>query len=313
MKDFVKKIAPPGYEKPNRRKLYDVVSTLGMITSGDALAVLRNFFPFLADRKALKAHGKALSIPRYSNDTDDDYRVRVATAMLYIRQRGTRGFFRNAFSQRFSGREYRIIEEFLHLTVKVLDMSESDRAWLYEFLEAELDPNILISLVDWFRWVEKLEAREDLAIDLNSFFYDSWNWGVTYSGELRHDHGEDLFFNGVLAYDGGQDLTGDRAKSGTWTGRKSEDLLYSDVMPMDGRNRYCGEFETISDKGNYPAVYGQGEDDELSISLGAVFEDKTVLIVSYASAVPMDGGYCFGENRECFASDELVLNIGGVR
>lgn len=312
MKNLIKKIAPPGYEKSNRRKLYDIVSKLGVLTSDDSIKVLRNFFPYLADKKALAAHGKALSIPRYSNDTDESYRLRVATALLYVKERGTRGFFKNAFAQRFEGRNTDIIEEFLHLTVKVLDMSEKDRAWLYEFLEAELDPNILIALVDWFQWVERIESEESLNIDLASSYIDAWYWGVTYSGEILYDHGEELYFDGVLAYDGSQDLSAIRAKEGTWTGENAQDIYFSGLIPMNGTYTHQGEFCFSVDKGSGVATYGQNGNDELVISLGSVLFDKSVLLASYASAIPMDGSFLYGENDECFASDELVLNIGGI-
>ncbi len=273
MKEFIKRIAPPGLEKPNRKRVFDFIARLGQIAADDALKDLRNFFPFLADRKALAAHGKALSIPRYSNDTDELYRQRVATAMYFIKQRGTRGFFKTAIAQRFENRGFEIIEEFLHLTVKILDMTEKDRAWLYEFLEAELDPNILINLVDWFRWVERIESEDEFSVSLYQRLVEAWDYGLTLDGRVLLDHGESLLLNGKIKLEGTQDLKGYRGKKGTWTGFRYEDLKLTGFAVLNGEYNLSALIKLPAEKRDEAVTLGSGTScDELVITINKVKE-----------------------------------------
>lgn len=309
MKKLLNRIAPPGLEKTNLGRLYKVIAELGITAADDATRVLRNFFPFLADPKALAAHGKALSIPRYSNDTDESYRKRVATAMFYIRQRGTRGFFKAAISQRFEGRGFELIEEFLHLTVKILDMTEKDRAWLYEFLEAELDPNILIALVDWFKWVERFEMQESFAVKALPYLLDAWDWGLTLDGQILLDHGQHVSLDGSFLLDGGEGLDGVKAVSGTWTGARSLDFFLTGAMPLDGREDLDGEILVACEKGEGSASLSGGTDDLLVIGIKAGISDAVLMVASLDGWMSLDGGYLLGEEAGVFAGEDFEINV----
>lgn len=309
MRNLLKKIAPPGLEKTNLGRLYKIIASLGTTAADDATKVLRNFFPYLADKKALAAHGKALSIPRYSNDTDDSYRKRVATALFYIKQRGTRGFFKAAIAQRFENRGFELIEEFLHLTVKVLDMTEADRAWLYEFLEAELDPNILIALVDWFKWVERFEMQEELALTVLPAFLDAWNWGLTLDGQILLDHGKTVTLDGSFLLDGKGDLDGTEAVAGTWTGYRSLDFLLMGSMPLDGRANLDGEILVPVEKGEGAATLSGGTDDYLVIGIRTSPEDAVLMTAKLDGWMALDGEYSLGEEEGVFAGEAFEINI----
>lgn len=309
MRNLLKKIAPPGVEKTNLGRLYKVIAELGTSAADDATRVFRNFFPYLSDSKALAAHGKALSIPRYSNDTDESYRKRVATALFYIRQRGTRGFFKTAISQRFESRGFELIEEFMHLTVKVLDMTEADRAWLYEFLEAELDPNILIALVDWFKWVERFEMQEDLALAALPSFLDVWHWGLTLDGQILLDHGSVVLLDGSFLLDGGEELDGVQAVAGTWTGKRSLDFLLSGMMPLDGREDLDAEILVEVEKGEGVAMLSGGSDDILIIAINAGLSDAVLMVARLDGWMLLDGGHLLGEEAGVFAGEDFEINI----
>lgn len=309
MKNLLTKMAPPGIEKTNLGRLYKVIADLGIAAADDATKVLRNFFPFLADSKALAAHGKALSIPRYSNDTDESYRKRVATAMFYIRQRGTRGFFKTAISQRFEGRGFELIEEFMHLTVKILDMTEKDRAWLYEFLEAELDPNILIALVDWFKWVERFEMQESFAIEAVPYLFDAWNWGLTLDGQILLDHGRGVSLDGSFLLDGGEELDGVKAVAGTWTGSRSVDFLLSGSVPLDGREDLDAEILVEVEKGEGAATLSGGTDDFLVIGIKAGLSDAVLMVARLDGWMPLDGEHLLGEEPGVFAGEDFEMNV----
>lgn len=309
MRNLLKRIAPPGVEKINLGRLYKVIAELGTSAADDATRVFRNFFPYLSDSKALAAHGKALSIPRYSNDTDESYRKRVATALFYIRQRGTRGFFKTAISQRFESRGFELIEEFMHLTVKVLDMTEADRAWLYEFLEAELDPNILIALVDWFKWVERFEMQEDLALAALPSFLDVWHWGLTLDGQILLDHGSVVLLDGSFLLDGGEELDGVQAVAGTWTGKRSLDFLLSGMMPLDGREDLDAEILVEVEKGEGVAMLSGGSDDILIIGINAGLSDAVLMVARLDGWMLLDGGRLLGEEAGVFAGEDFEINI----
>lgn len=227
MKELIKKIMPPGYEKQNRRKLYNVIGRLGDLSAADSVKVLRDFFPYLADEETLKEHAEALSIPRYASDTDEAFRRRVATAAFYIFRKGTRDFFRSAMAQRFPGRNYEFIEDFLHLQIRMQDMTEEDRAWINEFFNAELDPNILLGFIHEYLWEEAFgEASDDLeySATLGNESEDEWKGGgFRYNGAALFDHGR------VMNYDGEETYSGNRKYwvypvLGTWTDKAPEEI-----------------------------------------------------------------------------------------
>jgi hypothetical protein len=83
MKELIEKINPPWLLKPNRGALF---ATLGMVfdlVKQDADKSFNAHFPYLADTVKLYQHGRALSIPRFAYDTDEEYRNRVAAAAFY--------------------------------------------------------------------------------------------------------------------------------------------------------------------------------------------------------------------------------------
>ncbi len=266
MKNLVKNINPPGYEKTNRGRLFRIIQRLGDIAASDALHVLKNFFPLLADEKALSEHGESLMIPRYSSDTEDTYRARVATAAFYMVQRGTRGFLRTEIGKNFSERQLQIIEEWMHLTVKVLDMTEGDRAWLKEFLYSELDPNIAITLVDWFVWVEDVEFQDSQSFLVANSGIDCFDTPLSYDGRILHDHGEAVTASRMIAFNGSQDYSGQRACKGTSYARRYLDLMHDGLKRFSGIEKYDGSYELPCSKLSGPAYYN-GENDALDIRI----------------------------------------------
>lgn len=287
MKELIRKIAPPGYDKKNRRKLYDVIGRLGDVTASDAVKVLRDFFPYLADSKALKKHASALSIPRYETDTEEAFRLRVATAAFYIFKKGTRDFFRGAMEQRFPGRDYELIEDFMRLNVSLVDMSDEDIAWIREFFEAELDPNILLGFIYEFLWAEGFSPEDNLeyAIEESDATAEAWEWGFCYDGEALHDHGYAKTYEGreshggdtdysldvasryvgSLRYDGAKDHRITYPVLGTWTGFRYTLWLMSGAYNYGGAMNYNG-IPTPVDKPTQAATYSSNEDElELTI------------------------------------------------
>lgn len=149
---LIKKINPPGYEKTNRRKLFNIIGRLGNTVGSDAAQVLKNFFPLFADSETLKKHAEALEIPRFENDTDESFKMRVATATFYILYRGSREFFYSVIRQYFGDRQVKLVEKWMQLEVQAINtsLSTEEKDWLFQFLDKELDPNIAISFMEQY-------------------------------------------------------------------------------------------------------------------------------------------------------------------
>jgi hypothetical protein len=309
MKQVIDNLNPPGRDKTNRGRLFSLIERLGEILGQDATATLRNFFPFLSDAKALAAHGKALAVPRYSNDTDESYRQRVAAASFYLQRRGERVFFQTAIGQRFTGREYEIVEEFLHLTVKVLDMMNADRAWLWEFLGKELDPNIAITLVDWFRFVEHIPMAEDLAVNLNDNVLDWLPGDLCHDGQIRHDHGMQLLHAGSVVADGATLYIGVKAKLGTWTGIRKLPFAQSGVMAYGGFVSHAGYLVFASQKKAEGARYANSMADAIGdLLLQHNVSDQIKLAALHVGGVNY-GGQLFYAPENSSLLDELSVQV----
>jgi hypothetical protein len=105
MKDWIEKnINPPGINKKNRGALFSLIGKVFGIVRNDALLAFNAHFPYLADEKKLAEHGKALEIPRFVNDSDEEYRNRVAAASFYHMKTGERGYIKGQLAAHFGSR-----------------------------------------------------------------------------------------------------------------------------------------------------------------------------------------------------------------
>ncbi|MDR3356033.1 MAG: hypothetical protein LBO04_02485 [Spirochaetaceae bacterium] len=157
-----KTIAPPGIQKPNRRALFGVISDVFSKVGADALTAFNAHFPYLADAAKLEEHGRALLVPRLKDDTEAEYRERVSAASFFLMRAGERAYITGQLDAHFGGR-YVVSDEFLHIYVKVMELDDADRRWLLEFLDGLVNPNVKLSVAEWFHFVEKVITRETLA------------------------------------------------------------------------------------------------------------------------------------------------------
>lgn len=239
--DFVfKKLAPPGIGQNNRRKIFNIIVRLGNLMGEDATQVLKNFFPLLADSEALSAHGQALSVPRYVNDTEDAYRARVASAAFFLKERGSRGFFRSSITQQFPNRDLQIMEEFLKLSIQLNTLSSADKAWLYEFLDAELDPNIQISLVSKESLHDAVDPQETSLLQARRNDIDLYDWGLCYDGQVLAGDARIVTFDGSVYADGSTEVEQIISEDGSYSGYKEMETFYSGVLTADGNHDFSG-------------------------------------------------------------------------
>ena len=150
-----KTIAPPGIEKKNRRSIFKTIGDVGAKIKKDALTAFNAHFPYVADEKKLEEHGQALLIPHLLHDGAEEYRNRVATASFFLSKAGERGYILSQLKAHFGDR-YILSESFLNVYIKVLDISESDRQWVRQFLDELLNPVIRLTFGDWMKYIEHL-------------------------------------------------------------------------------------------------------------------------------------------------------------
>ena len=168
MFDFIRDIIrPPGIEQKNRASLFRIIGRIGGRVRDDITRIMRAFFPYLATNKEREAHGKALDVPRFPFDSDDDFRDRVAQWSEYHETRGWRSSILNVLDRVFLGR-YMIAEYpgdafrvgisrvgFAEIGSKygffvfIRNITDEERDWVYQFLDDQLDPHIEINVVEW--------------------------------------------------------------------------------------------------------------------------------------------------------------------
>jgi hypothetical protein len=142
MKDWIEQnLYPPGIQKKNRGALFSAIGKVFGIVRDDAQAAFNAHFPYLADEKKLAEHGRALGVPRFVNDHDQEYRDRVAAASFYHMKTGERGYIKGQLAAHFGDR-FITREDFLQIYLQVLDLTDAELAWAENFLDAIVDPNV---------------------------------------------------------------------------------------------------------------------------------------------------------------------------
>lgn len=169
MQYVIDNINPPGLEKKNRGAVYRIIGRIGQQVKADAIRVLHNFFPFLAEETILEKHARAFSIPRFSFDTEEDFRQRVATAGKYLERQGERALVLEFLNQLVPER-YKLIEYpqmgfqigysklgysplggGCMLFIKVTNLTTREYENIYAILDNILDPDIPINVVEWIK------------------------------------------------------------------------------------------------------------------------------------------------------------------
>ena len=197
MKDWIKKIIdPPGMEKKNRSSLFSLIGRIFGIVRDDAVKAFYAFFPYLSDSEKLKEHANSLLIPEIPYDTEDELRERVSTASFYLARAGERGYILEQLTAHFGDR-YIIRDEFLNVYVKILDLEDEDLAWIMGFLDGILDPNIAMTIAEWFNFVENVVMQESQQLGVMRNDIDIFNSGLCCDGRFYCDQGIDILCDGT--------------------------------------------------------------------------------------------------------------------
>jgi hypothetical protein len=194
-------INPPGLTKPNRSAVFSILDEVFQRVKDDADLAFKAFFPYLADEKKLEQHGKALLVPHLLHDSGDEYRNRVATASFFLTRAGERSYVINQLKEHF-GNRYFLTEQFLQIYVKILDLSDEDRLWILEFLDSTLDPNISLTVAEWFHFIDAVDMSDSFDAAAHRTDTDIQQRGWRYDGRLLCDQGIETLCDGRFFCDG---------------------------------------------------------------------------------------------------------------
>ncbi|GHU01872.1 hypothetical protein FACS1894147_02580 [Spirochaetia bacterium] len=271
MNDLIEKtIAPPGINKPNRRALFSTVSDVFDKVKADALTAFNAHFPYLADSAKLEEHGRALLIPHLLDDTEKEYRERVSTASFFLMRAGERGYMTEQLTDHF-GNRYIALEEFLHVFVKVTDLSEKDRHWLLEFLDSLINPNVQLTVSEWFHFIDTVLTTETQRIHLTTY-------GMS-----------DSLQDGSFKYNGRVKYDGHTRNPTEWVPLKYDGANGS--FKYNGTKKYSGKHEVQGTSYvRIPIKYGNGIGDILAIGVKSDAVDVYKGRVKYNGAWKFDGG-----------------------
>jgi hypothetical protein len=277
VKNLIEKtINPPGIRKKNRRSLFGTIRDIGEMVKADALTAFNAHFPYLADGTKLEEHGAALLVPHLLEDTEKEFRERVTAASFFLMRAGERGYITEQLTTHF-GERYIAPEEFLHVFVKVTDLSEQDRHWLLEFLDSLINPNVRLTVSEWFHFIDTVLSEETQNIRLS--------YGMS-----------DSFREGSFKLDGRVKLDGRTLNATEWVPLKLDS--------MNGTFKLNGMFK-LSGKGlvqghsfiRLPIKLGNGTGDFLSIGIKSDVADVYKGRVKCNGAWKLDGSFkCSGFN-----------------
>jgi hypothetical protein len=205
MKDWMEKnINPPGIHKKNRGSLFSAVGKIFGVVKDDALTAFNAHFPYLADEQKLAEHGKALEVPRFVNDSFEEYRDRVAAASFYHMKTGERGYITGQLAAHFGDRVI-TKEAFLRIYTQVTDLTNEEILWAKNFLDAFTDPVIALAFIDCENHAERIRpeeiqrfslditntesliASESAVMLLKLFLKDGFKQRYKYNGEFKYD------------------------------------------------------------------------------------------------------------------------------
>jgi hypothetical protein len=309
MKELIQKINLPGLLKPNRGALFSTIGTVFEQVKKDLEKAFNAHFPYLADMQKLMQHGKSLSIPRFTYDSDEEYRKRITAAAFYYTNAGGRTYTIHQLQEHF-GNRYTLIEGFLRVHVKVLDFTDEDKTWLRNFFDSTLDPNILIALTEWFDFIEVVSLGDMPRITAVRKDRDIYPRGLRYDGRIRYDHGQEVRFDGSGTYNGSLNYSNVVSKKGTVSEFVKIAEPYNGVRTYGGEIVYSGDTEVWAPEDiQNSATYGDGNDDDAIIIQGRQqLADKAELYPTYDGRLSYGGVITYGGTRPGIV-DESQMKI----
>jgi hypothetical protein len=188
MKNWIEKnINPPGLHKRNRGSLYAFAARVFAQLKEDAMTAFNAHFPYLSDPEKLREHGRALSVPELPEDTEAEYRDRVAAASFYLMKAGERSYILDRLQEHFGAR-YTSREAFLQSQIEILDADDEDIKWARGFLDEILDPNIFITIFGRYGFKESFPISDRDKKTVRHTVVDSFlNGAIKRNGRILRD------------------------------------------------------------------------------------------------------------------------------
>jgi hypothetical protein len=305
MKEWIRTIInPPGIDKKNRGSLFSAIGRIFGIVKNDAQKAFNAHFPYLADPQKLRVHGKSLQIPCLAYDTEDEYRARVATASFYLMRAGERGYCLEQLQEHFGDR-YILGDEFLKVYVKIIDLEDEARAWVYSFLDEMLDPNIELTVAEWFRIVETVaitDSQETAAMRLDADVFGS---GLCCDGRFYCDQGIDILCDGVWKCDGSWECEGFQPDRGALSDIILIETDCNGVYSCNGGLDCSGYAEIYSPMQIEGLPLYDQEEDRFEAAITMTPMEDSAVIDAFC-----DGGLvCDGRNLDSIIDAPMTLRI----
>jgi hypothetical protein len=305
MIDWIQKnINPPGINKPNRLALFSTVGEVAGKVRADALKAFNAHFPYLADPEKLKEHADSLLIPDIPYDTEEELRDRVSTASFFLMRAGERGYILEQLKAHFGDR-FIVKDEFLNLYIKVLDLEEKDRAWALNFLDRILDPNIALTVSEWFHFVETVTVQDNRRTVVTRNDIDVFGNGLCCDGRFYCDQAADILCDGEWLCDGSRDCEGFLPVRGTISDTILIETDCSGVWSCNGECDCSGYAEIYSPLRieGIPLFDCQEDEFETTLSLEPLADSAVIDAVCDGSLV------CDGRNIDAIIDAPMTMRV----
>jgi hypothetical protein len=282
-----------------------VIGEVGEKVRSDALKAFNAHFPYLADEKKLEEHGHALLIPHLADDIPAEYRDRVTAASFFLMRSGERAFVLGQLNAHFGDR-YILRDEFLNVYLKALDISEADRKWALSMLDELLDPNILLTVAEWFQFVETFFIEDEFSDTARRGDLDYLPSGTGFrcDGRVACNQGVAVPCDGAMTCDGAYTCTGYAYRRGTILDEAKMSVRCDGSFNCLGEQDCSGyktvrQTEPISD----PVAVGGG-DEAVTTTLAAEWADRNVI------PPRCDGSWkCDGSNQASLIDAPMILRV----
>ena len=306
MKDWIQKnIDPPGIEKKNRGSLFSVIGRVFESVKNDAEKAFKAHFPYLADMTVLHRHGKSLGIPELPNDSEEEYRERVSTASFFLSRAGERGYILEQMRRHF-GENFVLKEEFLRLYLNIAEMSEADRGWVHSLLDELLNPNISLTIAEWFHFIEELPMNEIFTLRAKRKDSDSFGGQFVCNGQFYCDHGKEILCDGTWECNDTIHCDAYFPVIGTVSDYIIEEVIADGSRVCSGSFNCSGHEEVYSPMGlTEPLMLSGGMSESLLTTIAAEpFEDR--MQVDFIC----NGSFlCNGTNTDSIVDGPMTLRI----
>jgi hypothetical protein len=109
---------------------------------------------------------------------------------------GERSYIFEQMATHYGMDHYMLWDEFLHIFAKVEDPSDEDRAWAYNLLDRVVNPNVVLTIIDWLKFTEEISCEAAQTMLLKQARHDIYPAGLRCDGRVLCDQGIEILCNG---------------------------------------------------------------------------------------------------------------------